>query len=146
MSGIRLSDKHGVNPSVYKCFWCGGDIGVALFGRLKDDVEAPRTCYVDYDPCDKCKETWERGVIFIEVSKHPQHDGQLSLQPSVPYEGGDAYPTGRHFGLTFEGFKHIFDDSEASKNALECGKCLVLQEDFEPMIERLGIMQIEGEA
>lgn len=35
---IKLSPKHGVNPSVTHCECCGKEIGVALFGRLKGDA------------------------------------------------------------------------------------------------------------
>lgn len=52
---IRLSPKHGVNPSVMKCPVCAEDTGLALLGRLRDDAEAPRQM-LDRDPCDKCKE------------------------------------------------------------------------------------------
>ena len=43
MRGIRLSEKHGVNPSIGVCFYCNQDNGeVVLPGRLPDDREAPR--------------------------------------------------------------------------------------------------------
>lgn len=82
MSGsIRLSEKHGVNPSVLVCFLCGGDAGVALLGRLKDDAEAPsRVC--DREPCRECKSYMERGVILISV------DESKTTDPQNPYRTG----------------------------------------------------------
>lgn len=52
--GIILSEKHGVNPSLLCCALCGKDIGIALMGRLKGDVEAPKRC-CDGRICDDCK-------------------------------------------------------------------------------------------
>lgn len=66
---VRISDKHGVNPSVEKCFVCGEDKGVVLFGRLKGDAEAPRSVCLDYEPCDECKRWMEQGVILISVDE-----------------------------------------------------------------------------
>jgi hypothetical protein len=37
---IRLSEKHGVNPSLMLCFYCGEASGVALLGRLKGDQDS----------------------------------------------------------------------------------------------------------
>lgn len=65
--GIRLSPKHGVNPSVTKCFVCGEDDGLALFGRLPKDQEAPRTVCLNKDPCPKCHEWMAKGCILISV-------------------------------------------------------------------------------
>ena len=64
--GILISEKHGVNPSIQKCRICGDSIGVILFGKLKDDREAPRE--VHHDTCDKCKQLIdEGGIALIEV-------------------------------------------------------------------------------
>lgn len=71
MSGIRISKKHGVNPSIVKCFWCGKERNeIALLGRLPDDAEAPRCVCIDYEPCDECKRIWSQGVAIIEVVEH----------------------------------------------------------------------------
>lgn len=86
--GIRVSENHGVNPSIIVCAWCGEESGVALLGKLPGDAEAPKRCVVNYDPCDKCAETWSLGIPIIEVSTHPVEDNQ------VPIVNG-AYPTGR---------------------------------------------------
>lgn len=39
--GIRVSEKHGVNPSITICPICGKETGIALLGKLKGDKEAP---------------------------------------------------------------------------------------------------------
>lgn len=68
MSGIRVSPQHGVNPTVFKCFYClGGKNELGLLGMLPGDVEAPREMIYDMEPCDKCKDLMQQGVIVISV-------------------------------------------------------------------------------
>jgi hypothetical protein len=38
---ITLSKNYGLNPSIIICPICGKDIGIALFGHIKGDKEAP---------------------------------------------------------------------------------------------------------
>ena len=78
--GIRLSKKHGVNPSVMLCFFCNEPSGVALLGHMKGDVQAPHQGVFDKEPCTKCKGYMEQGVILISVK-----DGE---------EGENPYRTG----------------------------------------------------
>ena len=46
-AGIKLSPKHGLNPTIPVCFWCGEERNeVALLGHIGDgrkheDFEAP---------------------------------------------------------------------------------------------------------
>ena len=61
---ITLSPKHGVNPSIIKCVVCGKDAGIALNGKLKGDVEAPRYV-ITGDLCDECKTKIDEGFAFI---------------------------------------------------------------------------------
>lgn len=68
MSGIRVSPKHGVNPSIGVCFWCGEDDGtIVLRGRLMDDREAPRRAVYTMEPCDKCKANMATGITIMEA-------------------------------------------------------------------------------
>lgn len=84
MSSIRLSEKHGVNPSMDTCFYCGEVTGIALMGKIstKDnhDVEAPRYVCSSVTPCDKCKEKYKDYVLMVEAkssdSKNPQPTGR----------------------------------------------------------------------
>lgn len=62
--GIRLSEKHGVNPSLMLCPYCGKSTGIALFGKLEDDKEAPRSV-VGSDLCDECKKKIQDGFVLI---------------------------------------------------------------------------------
>ena len=70
---IRLSPKHGLNPAIPVCFFCGEDKNeIILAGRLSKDAEAPRKAVWDKQPCDKCKSYMKQGIILIEVSDTDQ--------------------------------------------------------------------------
>ena len=44
MSGIKISPKYGVNPTIPVCFWCGKQKNeIALMGHMKDDIEVRGT-------------------------------------------------------------------------------------------------------
>lgn len=60
---IRLSEKHGVNPSITICPVCGKDTGIAILGRLKGDEEAPRKIIGDL--CDDCISKLGNDKIYI---------------------------------------------------------------------------------
>lgn len=91
--GIKLSPKHGVNPSVTHCECCGKEIGVALFGKLKGDEEAPRD--VAMGLCDDCQKVInQQGLMIIEV-----RDGESGKNP---------HRTGRLVGITKDAKERIF--------------------------------------
>lgn len=88
MNHIRLDPKHGLNPSMGICFFCGGDTGeIALVGFNKGE-EAPRKTVISYDPCNTCKEHMSRGLTVIECADQPNGVGQPPIQK-------DSYPTSR---------------------------------------------------
>lgn len=90
MSSIKLSPKHGLNPVIATCFFCGESKNeIALLGKInKEDDEAPMYGAIDYEPCDKCKEKWDRGVAVVEVTKTPNVPNQPQIQQGL-------YPTSR---------------------------------------------------
>ena len=61
--GIRVSEKHGVNPSITICPICGKETGIALLGKLKGDKEAPMRMLSD--PCDDCISKLGNDKIYI---------------------------------------------------------------------------------
>lgn len=72
---IKLSPKHGVNPSVMHCFICGKETGVALLGKLKDDKEAPRDITNPNELCEDCRKQIEAGnKFFLEVKDNTDHN------------------------------------------------------------------------
>ena len=95
---IKLSPKHGVNPSITHCECCGKEIGIAMFGRLKGDVEAPRD--VAMGLCDDCQNVInQQGLMIIEV-----RDGETGKNP---------YRTGRIVGITKDAKERMFKDIDS---------------------------------
>lgn len=106
--GIEISPKHGLNPTIPVCFWCGNEKNeIALLGRIREktnrnsDIEAPRRMVIDYEPCDECKEMWDSGVAVIEVQETPTTPNQPEIQKGV-------YPTGLFVVVTVEGADRVF--------------------------------------
>jgi hypothetical protein len=93
--GIKLSPKYGVNPSVTHCECCGKEIGIAMFGKLKGDVEAPKDVFMGL--CDDCQKVIDaEGLMIIEVK-----DGETGKNP---------YRTGRLVGITKDAKERMFKD------------------------------------
>lgn len=126
---IKLSPKHGVNPSITKCFFCGEDTGVVLLGRLENDAEAPKYVVMDYEPCDKCKSMMEKGITFIEVSDTP-------IQPNMPPIQQGIYPTGRFFVLKEDSIDKIIKSAEMCNELHEKRKAFIDTETYD-LIESL---------
>lgn len=61
--GIRVSEKHGVNPSITICPICGKETGIALLGKLKGDKEAPMRMLSD--PWNDCVSKLGDDKIYI---------------------------------------------------------------------------------
>lgn len=61
--GIRVSKKHGLNPSMVICPICDKEESVAILGYIKGDKEAPR--YIQGDICDECKAKVADNKCFV---------------------------------------------------------------------------------
>ena len=115
--GIRISEKHGLNPTMGVCFYCGKHTGeIALLGRLPDDKEAPKEMILNYSPCEECQKLFTQGVLIVEVTE----TDATTHQPEIR-EG--YVPTGRHVVLKDGTLK----DFKAGD------KCLMLTTEFEQM-------------
>ena len=103
MSGIKISPKYGVNPTIPVCFWCGKQKNeIALMGRMKGDIEAPKSMVLDYVPCEECQNHMAMGVAILEASDHPNTEGQPPMQKGV-------YPTSRFVVVTTECADRVFN-------------------------------------
>lgn len=110
-NNITLSKKHGVNPSMMKCFWCMEECtGIALLGKLKNDEEAPKEI-IDwsYKPCSKCEKEMKKGIHLIGVSDTPLVEGQPPIGIS---DGGEIYPDGSWSVARKEWVKGFLSDTE----------------------------------
>lgn len=115
MASVRLSKKHGANPTMGICFFCGKPTGeIALLGRLKDDAEAPKYSILDYTPCVECKKVFKEGVLLIETDDNVQDVAPITTDSdNVP-----KYPTGRWCVITEEGANKAFKNSFAKGSAV----------------------------
>lgn len=95
-----VSKKHGLNPSMDICFFCGEAKGIALFGKMKGDAKAPHNVLLNYEPCDKCKELMAQGTTLIEVVT--EDNGNMQIQEGI-------YPTGRWSVMRSEAAKELFE-------------------------------------
>lgn len=69
--GIIISEKYGVNPSLEVCALCGKEMGIIMFGKLKDDVEAPKQVCIGH-LCEDCTSRLkkEEKRVFMEISDY----------------------------------------------------------------------------
>ena len=108
-NSIKLSPKHGLNPTVPVCFFCGKTKNeVAILGKInKQDDEAPSHMILDYEPCDECKKQMARGITLIGVTDKPVSKNQPPISKD---ETGEHYPTGDWCVVTEDCAKRLFTD------------------------------------
>ena len=99
---MKISEKHGLNPSINVCFFCGQDKDLIIFGKLKGDAKAPTRVVANYEPCDHCKEIMAKGVTLIEVTS--------TDSGAVPIQKG-LWPTGRWCVIKREAAERLFKGS-----------------------------------
>lgn len=121
--GIKLSPKHGLNPTIPICFFCGKEKHeVAILGKIGkkgEDLQAPMRMILDYQPCDDCKEKMKNGIALIGVNPKPLQNGQPPIQK-------DLYPTGTWCVLKEEAVERIFQIPENEmENVRKAGKMLM---------------------
>ena len=111
-NSIPLSPKHGLNPTIPVCAWCGEPKNeIALMGRIKtnkrgEDPQAPMHCILDYEPCDCCREKWSQGVAVLEATtKRPEP----YRPPIQKVDGEEIYPTMRYVVVKVEAAERIFN-------------------------------------
>ena len=101
---IPISHKHGLNPSLEICFWCGQDTGaILLYGRLSNDSKAPYHSFSSYQLCPKCEAIFSAGILVVEVTESPNFTGQKPLQ-----KNSRDFPTGRLVVVSRESIPRMF--------------------------------------
>jgi hypothetical protein len=71
---IRLHPKHGLNPTIPICFFCGRPRNeVVLLGAAYKDEALMEMC-IDKTPCDECKALMKEGVMLISVKNNSDHE------------------------------------------------------------------------
>lgn len=142
---IRISEKYGVNPTIPVCFWCGKEKNeVALLGKLKGDIEAPKNCVLDYEPCDECKNKMSLGVALLGVTKEPINKTLPPIQEDE--ENGMLYPTGSWLVITKEAAKRYFGEVATEEEIEESDRILVEQDFIEYLDSQFKNMAEDEEA
>lgn len=142
MSGIRLSEKHGINPSISVCYFCQDDKNeIAIPGRLPNDAQAPRSGVWDMEPCDKCKGYMQQGIILIEIrdgelekveSERQTHQLRYDRMPASrrPLFFPNPYRTGGWWVVAEDAIRRLMrDQTEPLARVLECRWAFVTQTD-----------------
>ncbi len=130
---IRLSEKHGVNPSLGICFWCGEADTVVLLGKLPGDAQAPHKMILDYEPCPKCADQFALGIGIFECNEHGV-EGQAPITPKGQHP--ILYPTGRLVVLKPDAVERIFDDG-VTEQILRKRKAYIDTEAFDALFGAL---------
>lgn len=126
---ITLSPKHGLNPSLGLCFFCGKENGtVVIPGKLKGDIEAPRHAVWDMTPCEECKKLMDMGILFIEVK-----DGEKGAR--------NPYRTGRQWVLKQEAVERLIADEAMRDNIIKHRFAFIEEHDA----REIGFPAVEGE-
>lgn len=100
--GIKLSPKHGLNPSQVICVFCGETKELAIMGKLKGDAKAPTKVIVDYEPCPECKKKMDQGVTLMEVTQTEPADHRPPIREGL-------WLTGRWCVMAHDAAKDIFN-------------------------------------
>ena len=111
MNDIKISPKHGVNPCIPICFFCGNEKNeVALLGRIdEEDNPAPSSAILDYIPCPECQKKMELGCTIIETT-----DEHTDF-PVLGDDGKEHYLTGFWCVMKETSAKDIFREHYAKK-------------------------------
>lgn len=129
---LTLHPKHGLNPTMSLCFWCGNETGEIVMLGNAFKGEAPRTMVLGYNPCPSCAKNFATGVTIIEVSDRPLKENQ----PPMDREG-NAYPTGRLFVVNADSFSESANLPADRLEAIrKVGMCFMTVQDFSAMYER----------
>lgn len=111
---IRLSEKHGLNPAIPLCYFCGeAKNELILAGRMKGDQEAPRAAVWDRNPCGKCRELMNQGIIFISV-RDTEKEGTAN-----------PYRTGGFAVITEEAMRRFVQPPEMADKVAKWRVCFI---------------------
>lgn len=129
---IRLSEKHGLNPSVMLCPVCGNDTGLALMGKLKGDVEAPRNS-LDQVPCDKCRTKFAeyKGMGFVLFGIDDEYE-KMDREKVTPWQMFREVHV-----ITHEAAERMFEPEMLKAGALFINVSILRQRGFEAPTQKV---------
>ena len=99
-----------------KCFFCGEDNDILLHRSLKDISECHGKV-VHMNPCSKCAELMQQGVLLITIDDE-KSDRDWNIPPTDKKEARNwmpnPYRTGGFFVIRDEAIQRILDSQMAS--------------------------------
>ena len=104
---IKLSPKHGVNPTRSIREWWGKEKNeIVLLGRIggKEYIEAPKNMVLDFEPCDECASKMSMGITCMECTEKPNPSCNVAFADRI-------YPTGRYVVIKQEAAERIFSET-----------------------------------
>lgn len=96
-----MSKKDGSFVAIPKCYYCNESKNEILLHTQFKDISAAHNHIVDMEPCDKCKEFMQQGVILVSIKDGESQEGD----PPNPYR------TGGWWVVREEAAKRIFEES-----------------------------------
>lgn len=123
MSGIRVSKKHGVNPSIDTCPKCGGASGLILFGRLPQDKEAPRMVSYSLELCNDCKTEMEKNELIFCMEAEQTDNG--------------IRPKGEYLTMSDKNFKGFGNDDKCIFNIAPKSRQVFLETEVFQQVKKI---------
>lgn len=125
---LKISPNHGLNPTMGVCFFCGQDTGeIGILGKLPNDIEAPTKAILNYEPCDKCRKEFEKGIALFGVT-NTCNDERPEIAPG-------HYPTGSVVVVTPDAIKNMdFIDPEIKEQILQAGHTLMNEDMLQSLL------------
>lgn len=131
MSDIKISPKHGLNPSLLICPICGKDQGIAPLGKISPyDPKAPRQM-LDREPCEACQKDIENYkkqgfVVFIIDDQYEVELDKAQRSHNKNYPSPWQFFVGLNV-LKIEATERIFQNMDMSRGAAFIPKSLALK-------------------
>lgn len=95
----KRGTEDGSFVAIPKCYYCNQEKNELLIHRRMENIKHLHGMVVDMEPCDKCKEYMQQGVIVVSVRDGESQEGD----PPNPYR------TGGWWVMTVESVKRIFN-------------------------------------
>lgn len=148
-NNILISKKHGVNPTIPVCFFCGKEKNeIVLLGKLTnkkgEEVKAPRNLVMDYEPCENCRKNMALGVTLIGVQEEPIKVNNQVIKPIYKEGDKDLYPTGNWLVITKDASKRYFGDTFTEEELENKDKIFVDQSFINILVKQMEEIENDG--
>lgn len=125
---IRISPKHGLNPTIPICPFCGKERQeIAIMGRVggKEDIEMPMYAIIDFEPCDECKAAMDQGITLIMATQNKYKSSGILLDANQ-----GMYFEGHWAVIKEEGIKRAISDKNMLEQVLKARRAYLDEEAY----------------